>query len=535
MNEITNSIINRLYKFSFFDNLSYFINNLDSLRILQVISFAVLFMLIRFIIRLTFRFKRKSRVIANLHGSARFATLEEVKNTSLLGNSKGVFVGAIEDKKKNWHYLRHDGAEHCLALAPTRSGKGICLVVPTLLSWQASTIVLDIKRELWHLTSNYRKTLGDCYLFDPSSPDSACFNPLAEVRIFTDKQVSDAQNIANMLVDGQGKGLESHWDKTSAELLTGTILHLLYKDKNATISDILNFFVSNTNIYLVMHSMVIFECVDKIAQGEINNVGKSMFSKSEKELSSIISSATACLSIFRDPTIQKITQYSQFSINDLMNKEKPVSLYIASDPSNMDRLRPLIRLIMNQILRKLTEKMEYADGESISPHKHKLLLMLDEFTSLGYLEILQKSLAFMASYGIKGYFIAQDISQIHQYYTKFESITANCHIQIAFTPNKLETAKYLSELLGNKTEYKIAISNSGKSGHITNDNYSSSMQEIKRPLMTTEELLTMSGLKKKGNKVIDTGNMIIFVNGQKPIFGKQAPYFVNSTMMSRVI
>jgi len=511
-----------------------YLKYLNELNLFQIIFISAVLLSLKLIISLTIRNKRKSKPIKNLHGSARFSDFEEIQKTGLINNNQGVYIGAIEHKNK-LYYLRHDGAEHCLALAPTRSGKGICLVVPTLLTWQHSAIIYDIKRELWHLTAKYRKTINTCFLFDPASSESNCFNPLTEVRINTEKQVADAQNIAEMLVDGQGKGMDNHWDKTSYELLTGTILYLLHSNKQAKLSDILTFFSSEQTNHKVMDKMAKFECEDKIAQGEIQNVGKSMFAKPEKELGSIVSSATTCLSIFRDPMIQKITSYSEFSINDIVNSQKPVSLYIATDPNNMDRLRPLIRLLINQILRKLTESMKFEKGQASSPHLHKLLLMLDEFTSLGKLEILQKSLAFMASYGIKAYLIAQDISQIHQHYTKFESIMANSHIQIAFTPNKLETAQYLSSYLGNKTEYKTHTSTSGKAGAVLNNNYSTHIDEIKRPLMTVEEIIAMQGLTKQGSRVIDTGNMLIFVNGIRPIFGKQAPYFMNGEMMSRVL
>jgi type IV secretion system protein VirD4 len=531
VNIIVQQVINTLIKLKIYN--MQFPQFFDKLNLLQILIISIAIISLKVLFSLTLRNIRKSKPIKNLHGSARFAAFAEVNNTGLINNPNGVYIGAIEHKNK-LYYLRHDGAEHCLALAPTRSGKGICLVVPTLLTWQHSAIIYDIKRELWHLTSNYRKKIGTCFLFDPASSESNFFNPLQEVRINTEKQVADAQNIAEMLVDGQGKGMDNHWDKTSYELLTGTILYLLHQNKNAKLSDILTFFSSEQTNHKVMDKIAKFECEDKIAQGEIQNVGKSMFAKPEKELGSIVSSATACLSIFRDPMIQNITSYSEFSINDIVNSKQPVSLYIATDPNNMDRLRPLIRLLINQILRKLTESMKFEKGQASSPHMHKLLLMLDEFTSLGKLEILQKSLAFMASYGIKAYLIAQDISQIHQHYTKFESITANCNVQIAFTPNKLETAQYLSSYLGNRTEYKTHVAISGKSSAVINDGYSSHIDEIKRPLMTIEEILSMQGLTKQDNKVIDTGNMLIFVNGIRPIFGKQAPYFMNKAMLGRI-
>jgi type IV secretion system protein VirD4 len=520
------------------------LNAIEQVNLLQIIAFSIIVILIKIILNLTFRYGRKSKPIKELYGSARFANINEIEKRGLLNNEQGVYIGAIEHIIKKYYifshtvicYLKSIDDSHCLVLAPTRSGKGVCLVVPTLLTWSESAIIYDIKRELWHLTSKYRKTISKCYLFDTASNESAFFNPLLEVRIGTDKQVADAQNIAIILVDPQGDGLKEFWDKTSYDLITGVILYLLHNDPLAKLSDILSFFVTQINNHTVMQQMATFECNDKVAKKIINEIGISMVNTPEKTLGSIIANATAFLTVFRDPEIQRVTSKSDFKISDIMNAQNPVSLYLASDPSNMDRIRPLIRVILNQILRKLTETMNFKDGKAISPHKHKLLLMLDEFTSLGNLEIIQTSLAFMAAYGIRSYFIAQDISQIHKAYTKNESITANCSVQIAFTPNNLDTANYLSESLGNKTVYKNHTSSSGKAGASINDSYSSHVDEVQRPLMTAEEIKSMQTIRfDKNKKLIDTGNMLIFVNGIKPIMGKQAPYFVNSTMMSRVM
>lgn len=507
---------------------------LEQINLFQILVISCAVISLKIIFSLTLRNLRKSKPIKNLYGSASFANFEEIKDTGLINNTKGVYIGAIQHKN-NLYYLRHDGAEHCLALAPTRSGKGICLVVPTLLTWEHSAIIYDIKRELWHLTSKYRQKINTCLIFDPTSLDSNCFNPLDEIRINTVHQIADAQNMAYIIIDISGKGIEGdYWKEAPYELLTGAILYVLHSNKTPQLYDILTLLVSEEKSHLVMDKMAKFECEDKIAQAEINYVGKSMFAKPEKELGGVVSGVTTPLGLFKDPVLRHVTSKSDFSILDIVNNDKPASLYIVTNPANMHRLRPIIRLLVNQILRKLTETMSFESGRGKSLYKHKLLLMIDEFPTLGRLEILQTSLGFMASYGIKAYLIAQNISQIYDIYSTYESITANCHIQIAFTPNKLETAQYLSNYLGNKTEYKINFSTSGKAGNITNDNYSSSINEIKRPLMTTEEILAMQGLEKQGSKVIDTGNMLIFVNGIKPIFGKQAPYFMNGEMMKRI-
>ena len=195
---------------------------------------------------------RKSVAIAGLHGTAHWATHQEIQNSGLLSKQKnnvndGVYVGGwTNPKTKQIHYLRHAGPEHILAFAPTRSGKGVGLVLPTLLSWQGSVICYDIKGENWALTSGWRKNhAGNKVMkFDPAATDgsSLAFNPLAEICLGTDQEVGDIQNIASMLVDTDGKGLFDHWSKTSHALLTGAILHCCYQiqqeqHRKATLAD----------------------------------------------------------------------------------------------------------------------------------------------------------------------------------------------------------------------------------------------------------------------------------------------------------
>jgi len=128
------------------------------------------------------------------YGSARWASSSEIREAGLFGNC-GVFLGAIDNS-----YLRHAGPEHVMAFAPTRSGKGVGLVIPTLLSWTNSAVIHDIKGENWQLTAGWRSKFSHCLLFDPTNPFSAKFNPLLEVRR-GENEVRDVQNIADILVD----------------------------------------------------------------------------------------------------------------------------------------------------------------------------------------------------------------------------------------------------------------------------------------------------------------------------------------------
>jgi type IV secretion system protein VirD4 len=169
----------------------------------------------------------------DLHGSAHWASQEEIAAAGVFPtvmNRGGLLFGAWTHRGVA-QYLRHKGPEHVMVFAPTRSGKGVGIVIPTLLSWEHSVLVHDIKGENWALTSGFRERVlkQRTIRFDPTSPESARFNPLQEIRM-DENLVKDVQNIATMIVDPDGKGLNDHWAKTGFDLMTGVVLFVLLFD-----------------------------------------------------------------------------------------------------------------------------------------------------------------------------------------------------------------------------------------------------------------------------------------------------------------
>lgn len=501
-----------------------------------------------------------SRVNEYLHGSARWANKKDIQDAGLLPYSRsfleivtgkeaptstGVYVGGWLDKDGTFYYLRHNGPEHVLTYAPTRSGKGVGLVIPTLLSWPKSCVVTDLKGELWALTAGWRKkhALNKILRFEPAaSHGSVCWNPLDEIRLGTEFEVGDVQNFVTLIVDPDGKGLESHWQKTAFALLVGVILHALYKARNegmpATLPSVDAMLADpNRDIGELWMEMATYEHADGRNYPAIGSAARDMMDRPEEEAGSVLSTAKSYLAIYRDPVVARNVSHSDFRIRDLMHHNNPVSLYIVTQPNDKARLRPLVRVMVNMIVRLLADKMDFEKGRPVVHYKHRLLLMLDEFPSLGKLEILQESLAFVAGYGIKCYLICQDLNQLKSRETGYghdETITSNCHIQNAYPPNRVETAEHLSRLTGQTTVIKEQITTSGRRTAAMMGQVSRTMQEVQRPLLTPDECLRMPGPKKNADGEIEKpGDMVIYVAGYPAIYGKQPLYFKDPVFQAR--
>lgn len=504
--------------------------------------------------------KNSSQANQYLHGSARWAGKEDIQAAGLLPRDRtfldvttgkqaatttGVYVGGWQDKQGKFHYLRHNGPEHVLTYAPTRSGKGVGLVVPTLLSWGASAVITDLKGELWALTAGWRQkhAKNKVLRFEPASTSGGvAWNPLDEIRLGTEHEVGDVQNLATLIVDPDGKGLESHWQKTAFSLLVGVMLHALYKAKadggTATLPSIDAMLADpNRDIGELWMEMVTYGHVDGQNHQAIGSAARDMMDRPEEEAGSVLSTAKSYLSLYRDPVVARNVSRSDFRIRQLMHEDDPVSLYIVTQPNDKARLRPLVRIMVNMIFRLLADKMDFENGRPVAHYKHRLLAMLDEFPSLGKLDILQESLAFVAGYGIKCYLICQDINQLKSRETGYgpdESITSNCHVQNAYPPNRIETAEHLSRLSGQTTVVKEQITTSGRRTSAMMGQVSRTLQEVQRPLLTPDECLRMPGPKKDGNGDIqEAGDMVIYVAGYPAIYGKQPLYFKDPVFQAR--
>ena len=451
--------------------------------------------------------------IAETYGSARWADQGDIRAAGLLDRN-GVVLG-----RNAQDYLCHDGPEHVLCFAPTRSGKGVGLVIPTLLCWPASCVVHDIKGENWQLTSGFRGRHGRVLRFDPTSPDSSAYNPLLEIRRGPG-EVRDVQNVADVLVDPEGS-LErrNHWEKTSHSLLVGAILHVLYAEPDKSLAGLAGLLSDpQRSIEKTLRTMMTTPHLGKEGvHPVVASAARELLNKSENERSGVLSTAMSFLGLYRDPVVAKVTSRCDWRITDLVGSI-PTTLYLVVPPSDISRTKPLIRLILNQIGRRLTEDLESG------VQRQRLLLMLDEFPALGRLDFFESALAFMAGYGIKSFLIAQSLNQIEKAYGANNAILDNCHVRICFATNDERTARRISDALGTATEMRAMKNYAGHRlspwlGHLM-----VSRSETARQLLTPGEIMQLP-----------PEDEIVMVAGSPPIRAKKARYYADARFQARIL
>ena len=503
------------------------------------------------------RDRKSTDSLMNLHGSATWATREDIQKLGLLDATDGVYIGGWRDPKtEEIHYLLHSGAEPVLLFAPSRSGKGVSAIIPTLCQWRQSVFVYDLKGENWDRSAGFRHVIGQRVLkFAPTLPlESCCYNPLSEIRWETDYEVADAQSIANSVIrHGDDDSLYKHFEDAAVDLVSAGIIHLGYVYRNLspprepTLPDVLAHYstpgMDFTDVLVEMQKTVhmpggkseprlrwfdqngkptfTHPYVSKAVQRQLN--------RADREASSVQSSIVTPMTLYDDPIVQKTVSRSDFRVRDLVYGKAPMSLYFKVPQPDRDRLRPLVRLILQLIVNRLMEQLD--------PNRHHLLLMLDEFPELKKIPNLASAMSLMAGYKIKPYLIAQTLTQIVEEYGPNESITDNCYIKAAFQTDNLQTCKNLSELSGNMTVEKETVNYSGQRTDFYLKHIFRSVEQIQRPLITVDEIRRIKPPTKASNdpvsKIIAPGDMLIFINGVPPIYGVQSLYFTNETLLAR--
>lgn len=473
----------------------------------------------------------------NSYGTARWANLDDLDLLGVLKKkyTDGVILGLAKGLFKEYKVIDNSNT-HIALIAPTRAGKGVGVIIPTLLNWQSSSIVLDLKKENYVKTAGFREKVlkHKIIKFAPHDENSSSYNPLAQIRLRTKYEYVDAQIIADILTDpGEGKARD-HWVTQASALLVALILHVCYektkKGEVASLGHVMDFFNDPSKPILerILELMKFnhsddpefFNTIYDSSQNAginpgthpiVSRTAAEIINKDPRESSGIISSCITAITLYKDPIIRKNTTAVDFKINDLMNDETPVDLYVIIEAASISVLSPLIRILISQIIGILCPKMEDPDR---MPHKHKLLLMLDEFPAFGKIPLLEKALAYIAGYGMKAVVIAQGINQLRQAYGDKNMILENCSTAVFYTPQATDkaTAELISALLGKRT-----IKTQNKSFKALKlDTGNVSENKIARELLTPEEVMRYSDKKN-----------LIFFKGKPTYRGIKVTYFNN--------
>lgn len=492
--------------------------------------------------------------LLNSHGTARWATFDDLGYSGFFKPTKyakAFEVNLLEEKgvvlgEFNGRILRDNGKTHILLSAPTRTGKGVSVIIPTLVdSWADSVFVLDVKGENYQMTGGWReKTFkNDILYFSPKKQNSCHFNPLAEIRYLTEREIEDAKTIADLIVVGDEKSSDPFWEVSGSDFMLGVILYELYlHDGKAGLGDVVDFItdpsapitermekiikkpIFNKKNERDRKRMKILESIyttekELVQEGFHPFINRSMadiLGKGDKTMASIIATAKAKLSVFQLPTVKKNTRDSDFHIIDLMAADKPKSLYIVIEPGDLQSLAPLLRILVIQCVTLLTPEMDYTGKGGGVKFKHRLLMLLDEFPAIGKMEILEKAIGYVAGYGMKMMIVVQSLDQLNKIYTKDNMFLSNCQCQVFYTANENATAEYVSKTIGTKT-----IKTNSISGGWLNKNISTSEQA--RELLKPEEV-----------RRFPLDKILLLVGGKPPIITKKLLFFNDSRFKNKI-
>lgn len=442
----------------------------------------------------------RNRMAVNL-GDAKFATNYDIKKAGLAAKS-GLILGKFKGK-----YLMDDGQTHVLVSAPTGSGKGVGVVIPNLLNWNGSAVVLDIKGENYNLTSGFRKKYGQrIFVFSPFAENSHRFNPFDVVKPDSRQRFNDIQNIAQIILPDNEK--DPTWSQQGRALFVAFALYLLDKEgQTCTIGNILRFLQTQDDTRDIVKAILKSEGdnLDASAQRTFSN-----FSQQEKRMSeSVKVGLVGSLSLWNSPSIDAATSATDFDVTSL--RKHKTTIYVVVSLADLASLRPLLTLFFEQVF---AAQLRHEPSED---EAYKILFLMDEFESLGTMDGIVDKLPFVRSFNVRIMAIIQGLSQLDQRYTVAgrDKILQGSKHQIFFASNDQQTTNYVSQTLGKKTIQTVSKSRSRQGQSISRQNQA-------RELMLPQEVREMSAKK-----------LILLTEGTRPIMGEKIRYFKDATMKKR--
>ncbi len=460
-----------------------------------------------------------------LHGDARFASSVEIDRAGLTGGDgqPGILIGRHRGK-----FLSLPGQLSVMLSAPTRSGKGVGVVIPNLLNWPDSVVVLDIKGENYDITAGYRAAHGQAvYAFSPFDEDARShrWNPLTAVRSSPLHRVGDLLTIGQVFFpnDGGGTSSEAFFNDQARNLFLGLGLVLLEtpslprtigemlrqsSGKGRSLKDHLSGLITQRR---EEGNPLSDECADALQR---------LLSNSENTLSSVVATFNAPLTIFADAVVDAATSADDFRLEDV--RRRRMSVYVRIPPNRLANARPLLNLFFSQLVSLNTQALPEQDPKL----KLQCLLVNDEFTAMGRVGVITSAAAFLAGYNLRLLTVVQAMSQLDAVYGDKEARTfaTNHGLQILYAPREQRDADEYSAMLGHFTERATSRGRSRSfSGH-GSSTVSRNESEQRRALLLPQEFKELGGER-----------MVVIFENCKPILGEKIRYYRDKAFMSRLL
>ncbi len=460
-----------------------------------------------------------------LHGDARFASPAEVDRAGLTGGDRqpGILIG-----RHRGRFLALPGQLSVMLSAPTRSGKGVGVVIPNLLNWPDSVVVLDIKGENYDITAGYRAAHGQAvYAFSPFDEDARShrWNPLTAVRSSPLHRVGDLLTVGQVFFpnDGSGTSSEAFFNDQARNLFLGLGLVLLEtpslprtigemlrqsSGKGRSLKDHLSGLITQRR---EEGNPLTEECADALQR---------LLSNSENTLSSVVATFNAPLTIFADAIVDAATSADDFRLEDV--RRRRMSIYVRIPPNRLANARPLLNLFFSQLVSLNTQALPEQDPTL----KVQCLLVNDEFTAMGRVGVVTNAAAFLAGYNLRLLTVVQAMSQLDAVYGDKEARTfaTNHGLQILYAPREQRDADEYSAMLGHFTERATSRGRSRSfSGH-GHSTVSRNESEQRRALLLPQEF-----------KELGSERLVVIFENCKPILGEKIRYYRDKAFTSRLL
>ncbi len=454
---------------------------LTKIKLAGVLGFGLPLLLLLVVLFFMFKPKKKS-----IHGDARFATAADLAKHGMFKKAEnGIVVGSFGGK-----LVRLGGQQFVILAAPTRSGKGVGVVIPNLLEYGESIVVLDIKQENFDLTSGWRASQGhEVFLFNPFAEDKRThrWNPLSYVSDDANFRVSELMSIAAMLYP-DGSDDQKFWisQARNAFMAFGLYLFENWDDERAmgfpagsgtpTLGAIFRLSTGDgTDLKKYLQSL----STQPFLSGNAKAAFANMLSQADETFASIMGTFKEPLNAWINPVLDKATSANDFLLTDL--RKKKMTVYIGIQPNKLAESRLIINLFFSQIINLNTKELPKGNPEL----KYQVLLLMDEFTSIGKVDIIASAVSYMAGYNVRLLPIIQSMAQLDATYGRDVSrtIITNHALQILYAPREQQDANDYSEMLGYTTVRKKNVTHAREKTH--------NFTEERRALMLPQELKAM--------------------------------------------